>query len=296
MLVAQHLRKAFGSVVAVDDVSLSVGAGQCVALLGPNGAGKTTTVEILEGLQQADQGTLSIFGMDYRHSGSQIYERIGVVLQETQLYKRATVEETLKMFAGFYQHTRNIETLISDLGLDEKRDVQLRKLSGGQRQRVFLGCALVNEPKMLFLDEPTSGLDPQARRFVWDLLTLLKKRGCAILLTTHFMEEAAELADRIAIMDQGRIVAEGSLRKLLDEHARGTRIDFEHRLGPESLAIAQQALGGHWHEHSGSIQTTTSPAPILTALLELGIEEFTVKSHSLEDVFFNLTGRRLRHD
>ncbi len=214
MLTAKGLRKSFKNLVAVDGVDLAVAPGECLALLGPNGAGKTTTVEMLEGLLVPDAGVVEIFGKRLAEDRRAILEQVGVLLQETNLYKRYTVRETLALFGSFYREAKDPAEIMERLALTDKADVQLRKLSGGQKQRAYLGCALVNDPKLLFLDEPTTGLDPQARRATWELLAALKAEGRSILLTTHYMEEAERLADRVAIIDHGTIIAEGRTKDL----------------------------------------------------------------------------------
>jgi ABC-2 type transport system ATP-binding protein len=214
-LSARGLTKYYGELKAVDGISLSVDQGCCVALLGPNGAGKTTTVEMLEGLLPPDSGEVEILGQSLAKDRQEILEQIGVVLQETSLYKRYTVAETIALFASFYKCALDPEDVIRRLQLTEKRDTQLRHLSGGQRQRVYLACALVNDPRILFLDEPTTGLDPQARRAIWDLVTELKQEGRSILLTTHYMDEAEALADRVLIIDHGKVIAEGTPQQLI---------------------------------------------------------------------------------
>lgn len=214
MLRARGLRKNFKNLVAVDGVDLAVEPGECLALLGPNGAGKTTTVEMLEGLLPPDAGVVEVFGKDLKANRREILEGVGVLLQETNLYKRYTVRETLALFGSFYRTAKEPEEIMERLSLTDKADVQLRKLSGGQKQRAYLGCALVNDPKLLFLDEPTTGLDPQARRAIWELLGALKTEGRGILLTTHYMEEAERLADRVAVIDHGKIIAEGRTKDL----------------------------------------------------------------------------------
>lgn len=215
MLSARGLTKRYKNLVAVDGVDLTVGPGECLALLGPNGAGKTTTVEMLEGLTVPDSGVVEIFGKRLPGERRAILEKVGVQLQETNLYKRYTVRETLTLFGSFYKEAQDPEVIMKRMSLTDKADVQLRKLSGGQKQRAYLGCALVNDPKLLFLDEPTTGLDPQARRAIWDLLRELKAEGRGILLTTHYMEEAEVLADRVAIIDHGKIIAEGTPQELI---------------------------------------------------------------------------------
>ena len=214
-LLAHGLTKQYGELRAVDGISLTVNRGECIALLGPNGAGKTTTVEMLEGLVRPDAGEITILGRSLATDRQFVLERIGVVLQETTLYKRYTVAETVGLFASFYAQTLSPEVVLKRLQLEDKASTQLRNLSGGQRQRVYLACALINDPELLFLDEPTTGLDPQARRSIWELIAELKKEGRSVLLTTHYMEEAEVLADRVLIIDHGKVIAEGTPQQLI---------------------------------------------------------------------------------
>ena len=228
-VVCRELRKVYpgarglgagprGDVVAVDGVDLRIAKGECFGLLGPNGAGKTTTVEILEGVGTPTSGTVELFGLTWRKDGDALRERVGVALQETQLTDKQSVEETLRLFRSFYKRPRPLETLLDEVQLGEKRTAWVGKLSGGQRQRLALACALVGDPEILFLDEPTTGLDPQSRRQVWDLVSAYKARGGTVLLTTHYMEEAERLCDRVAVVDHGRIIQEGTPRALIDQH------------------------------------------------------------------------------
>jgi len=230
-----------GDVVAVDGLDLSIAPGECFGLLGPNGAGKTTTVEILEGVGEATSGTVELFGLTWKKDGAALRERIGVALQETRLADKASVEETLRLFRSFYRRPRPIETLLDEVQLREKRAAWVGKLSGGQRQRLALACALVGDPEILFLDEPTTGLDPQSRRQVWDLVSAYKARGGTVLLTTHYMEEAERLCDRVAVVDHGKIIQQGAPRALIDAHVgtpEGTLEDVFVALTGRSLRDA----------------------------------------------------------
>jgi ABC-2 type transport system ATP-binding protein len=313
-LAAKGLVKRFKGVAAVDGIDVTVPRGACVALLGPNGAGKTTTVEMLEGLQTPDAGAVEVCGLPLAKERRAIMERIGVVLQETALYKRYTVRETLQLFASFFQRSLAVEEVLARLSLQEKADAQLRTLSGGQRQRVYLGCALINDPELLFLDEPTTGLDPQARRALWDLLAALKAEGRSILLTTHYMEEAEVLADHVLIMDRGRIIAAGTPRQLIRE-VTGDQILWASFGAPGAAlpALADAALKARigarlpWFEAAQAADegfevqaadVAVRAQELFRAVSELGLEvrALRVRSGTLEDVFLHLTGRSMRDD
>ena len=211
LAVACHaLRKAYGDVVAVNDLSLTVARGECFGLLGPNGAGKTTTIEILEGLLAPDAGDVEVLGLRWRSDERALRQRLGIQLQETQLPDKLTVEETLRLFRSFYDRGRTIDALLQIVELESKRTSRVSKLSGGQKQRLSLACSLAGSPDLLFLDEPTTGLDPQSRRQLWETLKRFRADGGTILLTTHYMDEAEVLCDRVAIIDHGRVIAVGT--------------------------------------------------------------------------------------
>ncbi|HTX54678.1 MAG TPA: ABC transporter ATP-binding protein, partial [Candidatus Baltobacteraceae bacterium] len=214
-LALKGLRKVFGDVVAVDGIDLEVRRGECFGLLGPNGAGKTTTIEICEGLTTADAGDVHLLGLDWRDAAAELRQRIGVQLQETQLPEKLTVEEILRLFRSFYRKGLAVEETIRMAQLEEKRKARIGTLSGGQKQRLAMACALVGDPDLLFLDEPTTGLDPQARRHLWDLVDQLRSAGRTIILTTHYMDEAEHLCDRVAIMDRGKMIALGTPNELI---------------------------------------------------------------------------------
>jgi len=211
----EQLRKSYGDVVAVADLTLSVERGECFGLLGPNGAGKTTTIEILEGLLTPDAGEVEVLGLRWADDGPALRQRLGIQLQETQLADKLTVEETLRLFRSFYTRGRTIEELLKIVELESKRTSRVGRLSGGQKQRLSLACALAGDPDLLFLDEPTTGLDPQSRRQLWTLLEQFRSRGGTILMTTHYMDEAEYLCDRVAVVDQGRIIAHGAPKELI---------------------------------------------------------------------------------
>src|SRR5271163_2723149 len=227
------LRKSFGDVMAVDGLDLEVERGECFGLLGPNGAGKTTTIEICEGLTEPDAGSVKLLGMDWRTDAGPLRQRIGIQLQETQFPEKLTVDETLRMFRSFYDRGLTVAESIATAQLEEKRKSRVGGLSGGQKQRLAMACALVGDPELLFLDEPTTGLDPQARRHLWDLVDGLKKAGRTIILTTHYMDEAERLCDRVAIMDHGRIIALGSPQQLIASVGGEDIVEFAIT-GPES--------------------------------------------------------------
>jgi ABC-2 type transport system ATP-binding protein len=215
-LLVRGLRKTFGDVVAVDGLDLEVRGGECFGLLGPNGAGKTSTIEICEGLSTPDAGDVIVLGRRWGEDDRGLRERLGISLQETQFSDKLTVAETLHLFRSFYRRGAAPDAVIDMVQLQEKVGARVGKLSGGQKQRLALACALVGDPELLFLDEPTTGLDPQARRQLWELIERLRSEGRSILLTTHYMEEAERLCDRVAIVDHGRVISEGTPRELID--------------------------------------------------------------------------------
>jgi len=215
-LRVQGLRKAYDDVVAVDGLDLQVQTGECFGLLGPNGAGKTTTIEICEGLLAADSGSVEVLGRRWESDGRDLRELLGIQLQDTQLSEKLTVDETLTLFQSFYREARDVGEVINQVELEEKRNSRVGALSGGQKQRLAIACALVGNPQLLFLDEPTTGLDPVARRQLWDLISKFQAEGKTIVLTTHYMEEAERLCDRVAIVDHGHVIAMGTPRDLID--------------------------------------------------------------------------------
>jgi ABC-2 type transport system ATP-binding protein len=215
-LRVQGLRKAYDDVVAVDGLDLQVQTGECFGLLGPNGAGKTTTIEICEGLLAADSGSVEVLGRRWESDARDLRELLGIQLQDTQLSEKLTVDETLTLFQSFYREARDVGEVINQVELEEKRNSRVGALSGGQKQRLAIACALVGNPQLLFLDEPTTGLDPVARRQLWDLISKFQAEGKTIVLTTHYMEEAERLCDRVAIVDHGHVIAMGTPRELID--------------------------------------------------------------------------------
>ncbi len=312
-VVCRGLRKVYpgggwrgsggGDVIAVDGLDLSVSRGECFGLLGPNGAGKTTTVEILEGLTLPSAGEVSLCGLAWRTDEAELRQRIGVALQETRLSDRLSVSETLDLFRSFYRRARPLESLLDVVQLHEKRDAWVSKLSGGQRQRLALACALVGDPEILFLDEPTTGLDPQSRRQVWDLVSDYRGRGGTVLLTTHYMEEAERLCDRVAIVDHGRIIREGSPRELIATLGAAHVVEFELSadVSPDEAALrALPAVTAVRRDGSAWSLTVTEPHRVLPALIAhlasagQSLARLGTRQATLEDVFVGLTGRHLR--
>jgi ABC-2 type transport system ATP-binding protein len=295
------LVKRYGEINAVDGIDFQVAAGEVFGLLGPNGAGKTTTVEILEGLRSPDGGEAFVLGVDVAKGADSLKPRIGVSLQTASLYPKLTVVEVLDLFRSFYQHSRPTDELIAALELGERRNAQTRELSGGQRQRLAVALALVNDPELIFLDEPTTGLDPAARRSLWDLVQGLKAAGRTILLTTHYMEEAEVLCDRLAIMDHGHILEMGTVDELISKRfkERAVRFDRVDALGDAELA-ALPAVSAVKHDGDKVLLYTSDVAATIGSLLDLtesrGVEpqDLGVRRPTLEDVFLDLTGRAMR--
>ena len=305
-VACRDLRKTYdGKVEAVRGLSLAIEPGECFGLLGPNGAGKTTTIEILEGLLEPTSGEVSILGRSWRTNPREIREYIGISLQETRLSEKLTVRETIELFASFYSQPRSTDEVLSALQLNEKSDALVGKLSGGQKQRLAVATALVASPKVLFLDEPTTGLDPQSRRQLWEIIRAFQREGGTVLLTTHYMDEAERLCDRLAIVDHGQIIAEG------------TPADLIERLGGHH--VVEFALSGNGHRDNATWQSLPSvdsvrnedgviclnvrePHRTIPALLErvdqqsAQLERLNTRQASLEDVFVNLTGRHLREE
>jgi len=303
----RDLRKTYdGKVEAVRGLSLDIQVGECFGLLGPNGAGKTTTIEILEGLLQPTSGQVSIFGHSWKDNEREMREWLGISLQETRLSEKLSVRETIELFASFYREPRATDEVLEQLQLTEKADSWVGKLSGGQRQRLAVATALVCNPKILFLDEPTTGLDPQSRRQLWDIIRGFQRGGGTVLLTTHYMDEAERLCDRLAIVDHGQIIAEGSPADLIDRLGGHHVVEFcvngnSHGAAPS----AWRSLPGveSVREEDGLIALNvkephlTIPA-LLVEIEKQGrqLEHLTTRQASLEDVFVRLTGRHLRDE
>jgi ABC-2 type transport system ATP-binding protein len=304
-LLVRGLRKRYADVVAVDGLDLEIGTGECFGLLGPNGAGKTTTIEICEGLNEPDEGEVLVLGRRWGQHDRELRARLGISLQETQFSEKLTVEETVRLFRSFYRRGPSVNDVISTVQLQEKRSGRVGQLSGGQRQRLALACALVGDPDLLFLDEPTTGLDPQSRRQLWELIERFKADGRAILLTTHYMEEAERLCDRVAIVDHGRIIALGTPRELVASLRADHVVEFaaapdasldERALRAVEGVSALARRDGAWRVRVAELHRTV-PA-LLAELHRQGLQLTELGTHSatLEDVFVELTGRRLRDE
>ncbi len=300
------LRKRYGDVLAVDGLDLEVKAGECFGLLGPNGAGKTTTIEILEGLLPQDGGEVELFGLRWETHDGTLRQRLGIQLQDTQLNEKLSVEEIVRLFRSFYRRGPSVDEVIAMVELEPKRKAWVGKLSGGQKQRLAVACALVNEPDLLFLDEPTTGLDPQSRRQLWELLEQFRARGGTIVLTTHYMEEADALCDRVAVVDHGRVIATGTPAQLV------ATLGAEHVVEvtvadavPPALVEASKALPGvrDVRASNGVLSLVTNDVQqtgpgLLADIARHRVRLSLLATHhaTLEDVFVSLTGRHLRDD
>ena len=295
------LRKCYGDIKAVDGVSFEVGAGEVFGMLGPNGAGKTTTIEILEGLREPDSGKVEVFGMDVTRHAPSIKQRIGVQLQSVSLYPRLTLTELLDLFGSFFQHRLPTKQLIDAVDLGERAGARSMDLSGGQQQRLSIALALVNDPELVFLDEPTTGLDPQARRSLWELVKSLQSRGKSVMLTTHYMEEAAELCDRVAIMDHGHILEMGTVPELIGRRfkERAVFFDTSPKLASEKLARLEGVTHASQEDgqtllYSSNVAATIGDLLALADSLDAEPRNLGIRQATLEDVFLDLTGRALR--
>jgi ABC-2 type transport system ATP-binding protein len=301
VLHVRDLKKAYRDVVAVDGLDLEVRAGECFGLLGPNGAGKTTTIEICEGLTAADSGTVEVLGLRWERDADELRQRLGIQLQETQLSDKLTVLETVTLFRSFFRQGPPPGDAVALVELQEKQHARVGALSGGQKQRLALACALVGNPDLLFLDEPTTGLDPQARRQLWDLIEQFKRDGRTILLTTHYMDEAEQLCERVAIMDHGRAIARGTPRELVASIGIEHVVEFSATREPELAPMAAIPGVRDVRSSSSGIQMQVTElhraVPALLAELDrqqLPLTELRTHSATLEDVFVALTGRHLR--
>lgn len=308
-IACRNLTKRYAAKPPVDAVrglDLTVNVGECFGLLGPNGAGKTTTIEIIEGLLTPTSGEVEVLGMSWAKEAAQIRERIGISLQETKLSEKLSVRETLTLFRSFYADGLDPEAVMAKVGLTEKAKAWTGKLSGGQKQRLAVACALVGNPDLLFLDEPTTGLDPQSRRQLWDIIREIREQGKTVLLTTHYMDEAERLCDRIAIVDQGKVISLGTPRELIASIGGENIVEFTvekngkevNLTDLERLPSVQSArlVAGHYSLTAGESHLTL---PALIAWLhdhDHPLTSLTTRHASLEDVFVTLTGRHLREE
>jgi len=300
-LVVKDLKKSYGGVRAVDGISFSIRRGAIFCFVGPNGAGKTTTMEIIEGLKRPDSGEVEVLGMPMPREQARARELVGVQLQATSLFERLKVGETVNLFRSFYHSPLPSEEIIASVSLESKKDALVAALSGGQQQRLAIGLALVNDPELIFLDEPTAGLDPQERREVWRLIQSLRERGKAVFLTTHYMDEAEKLADEVAIIDNGKIIAHDSPRNLVAGLHRENVIEFSTEADVSEQDFAQLPNVGVVNILGKNVVLyTTNVQQCMSALLNMSQErgfelrDMQFRNPSLEDVFIELTGRMLR--
>jgi ABC-2 type transport system ATP-binding protein len=296
----RNLRRTYGDVIAVDGISFDVAAGEIFGLVGPNGAGKTTTIECLEGLRRPTSGQVRVLGMDPFAERRVVAERIGVQLQESALPARLHVEEALALFGSLYRRCERVDDLLEQLALTEKRTAAFAKLSGGQKQRLFIALALVNRPEMVFFDELTTGLDPQARRSMWDLVRQIRDRGCTVVLTTHYMEEAERLCDRVMIVDRGRIVALDTPEALIGSLGADTRIVFGLPGAQDVASLMRLATVSKVERSDGHVivygHGDRFASSVVHALEDAGVgfTDLRTEQPNLEDVFLLLTGKEMR--
>jgi len=304
----RDLRKTYddGNVEAVRGLNLEIEAGECFGLLGPNGAGKTTTIEILEGLLAPTSGQVTVLGKNWKDNAHELRESMGISLQETRLSEKLTVLETIELFSGFYRQPRSPVEVLEQMQLGEKADAWVGKLSGGQRQRLAVATALVGNPKILFLDEPTTGLDPQSRRQLWDIIRTFQQSGGTVLLTTHYMDDAERLCDRLAIIDHGQVIAEGTPSDLIERLGGHHMVEFQVSGNSDHDAVdiwkALPGVESVRHDNGFVCLNVHEPHLTIPALLDAVKKQgehllhLTTRQASLEDVFVCLTGRHLRED
>lgn len=301
VIKVNNLCKTYGNIKAVNRISFSVSKGEIFGMLGPNGAGKTTTMEIVEGIRNADSGEVEVLGINIRQHQRWVKANIGVQLQTTSLYPRLCVREVLDLFGSFFPRRVPADKLIEMVGLEDSRSKRCSNLSGGQQQRLSVALALVNNPRILFLDEPTSGLDPQSRHNIWNVIEYVRSKGKAVFLTTHYMEEAERLCDRVAIIDCGKIIATDRPDTLISQHFQEEAIEFELDQRIDEQVFQQVAGVTNAQLDNGKVIIYSSSVPVtISALLELAeqrsiqLTNLYVRRATLEDVFLKLTGRRIR--
>ncbi|WP_071394983.1 ABC transporter ATP-binding protein [Bacillus tuaregi] len=306
ILEVKNLKKTFGSVRAVEDVSFSVKAGEIFTIIGPNGAGKTTSLEMIEGLVSPDEGEIYFGDLNWNQHGHRIKKMIGVQPQSSAMFDLLTPEENLNLFATFYDHARSTHEILELINLNEHRRQQVKKLSGGQRQRLAIGLAMISDPDIIFLDEPTTGLDPQARRNIWDIILQLKELGKTTILTTHYMEEAEQLSDRVCIIDQGKIVTVDTPASLIEQLTKDREVHLTFLDGPEAAKEAHhfttnlESVIRSEVEKASLTLWTTHPEDTLYTLFgftkekDYQVEQVSIRDMSLEDVFIAFTGKEWR--
>lgn len=300
VITVANLRKTYGSLVAVDDVSFSVEEGEIFGLLGPNGAGKTTTMECVEGVRKPDAGDIRVLGRDPGERATDLQNRIGVQLQEAQLQKRIKVWEAVDLWTTLFPTTVDAELLLDDLGLTEKRDAKFMNLSGGQKQRLFIALALINDPEVVFLDELTTGLDPQARRKIWQMVLGIRRRGKTVFLTTHLMEEAERLCDRVAVIEHGRLIELGTADELVERHCPERTVHFSSDGEVSAEAFSTIAgLSSFDSEEDRCRLVGIDPdfiSSVIACIAEhrIRVTDFRTETPNLEDVFLRLTGHSIR--
>lgn len=300
VIEVNQLQKSYGTTPAVRGVSFDIQQGEIFGMVGPNGAGKTTTVECIEGLRPRTSGAIRVLGLDPERDGPELRERIGIQLQESNLSDRIKVWEAMDLFSSFYRRPTDWRSLLEQVGLTEKRNAYLSKLSGGQKQRLYIALALVNGPELVFMDELTTGLDPQARRAMWDLVRGVRERGKTVFLTTHFMEEAERLCDRVAIMEGGQIIALDTPQALIRKLGAGNRVVFEAN-GNFTPSALETAIPGARVECSGDRVTVSAGSDRLASAVvhalesnDIHFQNLRTEQPSLEDVFLSLTGQAMR--
>ena len=306
VITVKKLRKSYGRLKAIDGISFTVEKGEIFAMLGPNGAGKTTALEIIEGLIKPTGGSIDVLGINPQHKPQEVKKRIGIQLQSTAYYEYLNLGELLDLFGSFFGRNVNVAELLKSVGLEEKRKAKIGELSGGQKQRFAVVATLVNDPEIVFLDEPTTGLDPQARRNLWDVVRSIKQKGKTVILTTHYMEEADVLADRILIMDHGKIIATGTPKQLKSRLPNPFRIELSTKVCPGDIGVRK--LAGvvsvrHDKDEHGSHRCVIGVTDVRKALPEIlsilkkskvDFKDLEVIPSNLEDVFLKLTGKELR--
>lgn len=300
IIQVNHIRKRYGATVAVEDVSLAVNEGEIFCIVGPNGAGKTTTVESIIGLREPDEGAIKVLGMDPQKDRIALAQRIGIQLQEAAIPQRLKVWETIDLFASFYDQTVPWEPLLEKWGLAEKRDTYFQNLSGGQKQRLFIALALVNDPEIVFLDELTTGLDPQARRSTWELVEAIKEQGKTVVLVTHYMDEAEALCDRLAIIDQGKVIALDTPQALIERTSSEKRVVFQTNGRPNSGLLESLPLVSRVVKKGQRVTVFGEGDRLVSAVINhlesnnIPFENLRTEQADLEDVFIALTGKEMR--